>query len=355
MPAASGETSLQPAAPRWRAIAVGGLGLAVLAGAAWKALRALRRAALRTRRVTIKSLFVYPIKGCRGHSVEQAELTKRGLKDDRVYMIVDEQWRMVTQRGAPRLALLHPDLPTAEGITLRSASGNSQPPLFVPNAALSLSGQRVQAKCWDDSIPAVDQGDKAADWLRAFLGKDGLRLVRIDDEAAHRPCDAAFGVGESAFSDGFPILVSSQASLEDVAGRVSALPIGIERFRPNVHVDGCRAWEEDEVRAISFGGAGGAGPGQAAAATLSLVKPCSRCSVPGVDPATAERAEGGEPRRTLMAHRSGRALSRSSAGPHREFFGRSKNLEEVFFGQNALPRFEAGARLAVGDVGVVRY
>eukprot|EP00929_Paragymnodinium_shiwhaense_P043378 TRINITY_DN22309_c0_g3_i1.p1 TRINITY_DN22309_c0_g3~~TRINITY_DN22309_c0_g3_i1.p1 ORF type:complete len:370 (+),score=22.79 TRINITY_DN22309_c0_g3_i1:62-1111(+) len=301
----------------------------------------------RTKQVTITSLFVYPVKGCRGHSVQQAELTPLGLKHDRLYMIIDEKKHFVSQRQVQGLACIHPDMPTEAGITLRCApecaADKTQPPLFVPR----LAGRSTcTTQVWSDSVPAVDQGDAAAKWLQDVTGKQGVRLVYLATDAK-RVTDSKFGVGITGFSDGFPVLFTSQESVNDLRRRVgSSVSFGVQRFRTNVHVAGCRAWEEDEIRSVTFQGSG--------TTTLSLVKPCSRCQVPTINQATADRTKGGEPIFSLRLFRSGCNLFKS-ATLHKTFFTDPSMKDEVFFGQNALPEFTPGATLRVGDVGDVSF
>lgn len=333
---------------RWPAAVLGGACASVILGAAAYGLHNIVRIIRRTRKVRVEGLFVYPIKGCRGHSLQRAELTPLGLKDDRLYMIVDAKGSFLTQREAPRMAMIHPDMPTEGGITLRAfaddpVSGVPPAPLFVK---LVRSGDAPvkRVTIWEDTVPAVDQGDAAAEWLQTFLGKEGVRLVR-KLWYARRPVDANFGAGETGFSDGFPALVTSQASVEDVNERTKGVEIGIDRFRTNVHVSGCRPFEEDEMRTLNF---------ENGKAQFKLVKPCGRCSVPCVEPDTGVRTKGGEPSRTLRSFRSGADLQRN-AMLHKAHFAKNENKEEVFFGQNALVSFTSGAVLEVGDFAQVNY
>ncbi|CAE8591264.1 unnamed protein product [Polarella glacialis] len=309
---------------------------------AWQNLR-------RTKDIRIACLFVYPVKGCRGHALAQAELTPWGLKNDRLYMIVNSEREFFTQRQVPHMALIHPDLPTSVGITLRAVERLiSKQPLFVP----LLSNDLVTVKVWDDSVEAWDQGDEVAAWLADVLGHAGVRLVRFCDTSL-RVTDPRYGYGETAFSDGFPVLVTSTASVEELRRRCAKSQgcpdVGIERFRPNIHIKGCHPFEGDEMPAITFA---------SGAVRLPLVKPCSRCSVPGVDPATGIRnaQQGGLVLRTLLSFRSGRWLWWTNR-LHSSFFSKSSRADESFFGQNAHVQFVgSGVRsvmLAVGDEGVV--
>lgn len=296
------------------------LGAGALISAVVLGLRALRRL-WQASEVKITGLFVYPIKGCRGHALPCAELTHWGLKGDRTYMVVTSSGDFVTQRQVPRMCLIQPGLPTVEGIQLQTVVPEGPAPLFVPLVGEATCPTKL-VKVWSDLVPAVDQGDAAASWLQNFLGQEDLRLVRIAD-SAHRSTDATFGPGETAFADGFPVLLASQASIDDVSWR-SGLKVGADRFRPNIVVTGCSAFEEEEIRSISFEGS----------AQLSLVKPCSRCTVPTINQSDASRSRGGEPLRTLRRYRSGQQLART-ARLHRDFF--SEHLDEAYWGMNVRP------------------
>lgn len=319
----------------------------------------MRRRLRRARRLRIEALYVYPIKGCRGHALPCVELTRWGLKDDRHYVVVNAKDVFVSQRELPRMALIHPDLPTAAGLRLRAVArdgaDNSKcalpAPLLVPRRTEADGAPRL-VRIWDDDVPGVDQGDVAARWLQSFLGKEGLRLMLVAD-SARRATSLEYGVGETAFADGFPILLTSQASIDDVNRRLRGVAVSLDNFRPNVHVSGCGPFEEDEVPAVAFHRSGGRLDG-AAAVRLRLVKPCSRCTVPNVRPRTGEREASEEPLRTLRVYRSGERLRRT-AGLHRAFFAHPKHKREAYFGQNVLLEFTPGAMLAVGDEGEVEW
>jgi uncharacterized protein YcbX len=143
----------------------------------------------------------------------------------------------------------------------------------------------VRATVWNDEVAAYDMGDLCAQWFSDFLGRP-LRLVRFDPEhkrlSDHR-WTGAFDA-ENAFADGFPILVSSVAAIDELNRRLRAqglADVTMARFRPNLVLDGLDAHGEDALDEIAF--ATDDGP-----VRLKLVKPCARCSIPDVDPVTAD-------------------------------------------------------------------
>ena len=109
-----------------------------------------------------------------------------------------------------------------------------------------------------------------------------------------------------AFADGFPLLLISQASLDDLSARVGR-PLEMLRFRPNLVVQGSAAFAEDSWKRIRIG-----------ALEFEVVKGCSRCVLTTIDPQTGERSADREPLTTLKTYR--------------------ERDGEVYFGQNLLPR-----------------
>ena len=183
---------------------------------------------------------------------------------------------------------------------------------------LDFAGPRGEVTVWRDRVSAFDQGDEPAAWISALLGRDA-RLVRIDP-AARRRCDPAWTAdaeAHSRFSDGYPLLVVSRASLDDLNSRLPA-PLPMDRFRPNLVLDGLPPYGEDEVHEFTAEGI-----------RLRVVKPCTRCSITTTDQAAGVVA-GDEPLRTLKSYRWDAAL------------------HGVTFGQNTIVIEGAGSTLEAG-------
>lgn len=228
--------------------------------------------------VTLTALHVHPIKSCGGTAPAEALLTETGLELDRAWMAVDAQGRFVTQRQVPRMALIQTTL-SAREMVLRA------PGMLAWSVPIDEVGARRQVTVWNDEVAAFDMGDAVAQWFSDFLGQP-LRLVRFDP--ANKRLASAQWTGpieaEAAFSDEYPLLVTSQASLDELNRRIAttgAAPVTMQRFRPNLVLSGLDAHGEDHLDEIHF--ATPDGP-----VRLKLVKPCARCSIPDVDPLTAE-------------------------------------------------------------------
>jgi len=228
--------------------------------------------------VRIAALNVYPVKSCAGIALDEALLIETGIEFDRAWMVVDADGRFVTQRELPRMALIRPTLRT-EDMVLRAPG----------MLALHLSLNAVEAPCrvtvWRDQVAAYDMGDLSAQWFSDFLGRR-VRLVRFDP--AHKRLSNRNWTGEikaeNAFSDGYPILVASVAGLDELNRRLAAGghdAVTMARFRPNLVIDGVESNGEDHLDEIAFDTPDGP-------VRLKLVKPCARCPIPDVDPATGE-------------------------------------------------------------------
>lgn len=239
---------------------------------------------------------------------------------DREWMVVDRDGRFLTQREHPALALVRTEL-RDEALTLR-ADGAS--PLRIPLEARERASSEVVV--WRSRVRGFDEGPIAGDWLSARLGA-AVRLVRFD-RSLPRPCNEAYAGDSGAhtlFADGYPLLVVGSASLDELNARLDergAPSLPMDRFRPNLVLDGLDAHAEDHLDTITI-----------AAVTLRLVKPCTRCQVTTTDQATG--AVGVEPLRTLAGYRTD------------DRFG------GVTFGMNAIVVGEGA--IAVGDAARVEY
>lgn len=228
----------------------------------------------------VRSLFVYPVKSCRGIAVESARLVERGFELDRRWMIADERGRFLTQRELPRLALIGTRLAGDAIVLCAPGVGELELPVVAPSSA-----PRMRVRVWSD------QGDAqvyrpASEWLGAFLGQPARAVYMPDDvrRPVSRAPDAIVG-----FADAYPLLCVGHASLEALNRRL-AQPIGMERFRPNLVVAGGEPHAEDTWQSLEVG-----------EVALEAAKLCDRCAVVTVDPATGER--GREPLATLAEYR----------------------------------------------------
>lgn len=312
----------------------------------------------------ITSLTIYPIKSCRGIFVSEAQVVPGGLRYDRRYMLVDAQGRMVTGRKVPELLTLETQLLSEERLLVR---GEGQTPLELSLEPEGELGEELPVSVWSDA-PHAALHPRGSAWFRQCLGRE-LRLVFLPDTQLRQVNPQRAQIGDVvSFADAYPLLVTNEASLAELNRRLgertreslaarprassdseqssceradsralsssraqeensplspshSSRPLGMERFRPNVVVEGGGAFDEDTWKKVHLGGL----PGMVA-------KLCDRCVITTVDPQTGRR--GREPLRTLATFR--------------------KWDGAVWFGANFVPDQAAlPAQLRVGDQVVV--
>ena len=276
----------------------------------------------------VVALTIYPVKSLQGISLNDAQLGVRGLAHDRNWMIVDDDGNFVTQRQIPKMATIRVAL-SDQSLVL---SIDDVDDLKVP-LQLETSVQR-DVVVWGDQCKALDAGDEASTWLTAVLGEykgQKLHLVRFADDT-RRNVDPNYLQDEeahTAFSDGFPFLIATEASLDALNQQLrerGSSPVGMERFRPSIvlrGIDGAgQPFAEDGWRQVRE---------QNGAYELGIRKPCQRCKITTVDQQTGQISEPAEPLRTLAAMNT------------------QPTLKGAFFGQNAILSSGEGVTIAVGD------
>jgi uncharacterized protein YcbX len=247
---------------------------------------------------TITDLFVYPVKSTRAVAKSNVRITGTGFEWDRQWMAINANGVFLSQRTHPQLARIVPEV-TANALVLTAPN---LPPLQLPH---SNQGERVAVRVHRDACVGVDQGATANEWMSRALG-ESVRLVRVPPDPLRRANPAFAGTVSApmGFADGYPVLVCNRASLDDLNGRMpEAIPM--ERFRPNIVLEGLPAWAEDRIDSIQVGDL-----------TLRLVKPCVRCTIPSVDQQTG--------------------LASTDPAPVLKTFRFSKALLGITFGENAV-------------------
>ncbi|MBC9725381.1 MOSC domain-containing protein [Streptomyces sp. TRM68367] len=264
----------------------------------------------------LQSIHVHPVKAFRGLAPRDAVVEPWGLAGDRRWVVIDDGGKVVTQRQQPRLALAAAELLPGGGVRL-SAPGMDALTVPVPEAAGTVPVVMPRDKV--EGVPAEDPAAHA--WCSAYLGAD-VRLVHMDDPATRRPVDPEYArPGETvSFADGYPLLVTTVASLDALNSLIARGdhapegPLPMNRFRPSLVVAGTEAWAEDGWPGIAVG-----------EVAFRVAKPCGRCVVTTTHQGTAER--GREPLHSL--------------GRHRRIGGK------LVFGQNLVPLSRGTVR--VGD------
>lgn len=256
--------------------------------------------------VTIRGLYVYPIKSCAGIALESANISAAGVQWDRQFILVDAAGNMMTQRTVPRMVLVHPTLQPELDQMVLNAPGVSALTLSLREAAPDEKTIAVQV--WSGRPLGAAVSAEADRWFSEVLGQP-CRLLRLHCQSQRRVSsdfpdawqerhqdwrplntrEKTFG-----FADGFPFLITNTASLDALNQKLASknvAPVDMIRFRPNIVLDGLPEYEEDYIFGLD------AGP-----LHFALVKPCPRCPIPNVNPETAAVAD--EPGITLMQTRS---------------------------------------------------
>ncbi len=265
--------------------------------------------------IEISELAIYPVKSCAQLQVTAAKVDSFGLHMDRRWMIVDDSGKFLTQRQLAQMCLISVSL-ISNGVILNA------PDMSPCTVTVTNLERTQQVIVWDDQCNGMDCGDEAASWLSTFL-QQACRLVYFPEEE-YRQVDLDFAQqgDRTAFSDGFPFLLISEASLQDLNTRIlqsgSQASLEMRRFRPNIVVKGCEAFAEDKWKKIQIGDI-----------ILRVVKPCKRCVIPTIDPDTG--IKGDEPLKTLRTYR--------------------KQDKKILFGQNVIAEsmgeFEVGMAVKI--------
>jgi uncharacterized protein len=260
----------------------------------------------------LSEIYIYPVKSLGGIRLEKAEITDRGLQYDRRWMLIDENNRFISQREYPQLALFSVEIQNNDLVITDRKSGKT---LTVSNSPIQPNTPSINVTVWDDEVEAWEVSKIANDFFTEALGMP-VRLVYMHEES-HRKTDANYSLkGDeiTSFSDGYPILIIGQTSLDDLNNRLEE-PITINRFRPNFVFTGGTEFEEEEWHEFTVGGIRFFG-----------VKPCARCVMTTIDPFTGEK-KGKEPLLTLNRYR--------------------KAGNKILFGQNVL--ISQLGKISVGD------
>ncbi len=256
----------------------------------------------------LSEIWIYPVKSLGGVRLAEAQVLERGLALDRRWLVVDQAGKALTQRKFRAMALI--DVALADDgfwLTQRSSPDDRFFVSFEP-----VTKENILVRVWDDTVKAVTVDPAADAWLSKYIGKE-VRLVHMPENAA-RPVDPKYAQADEnvSFADAYPLLVISQASLDDLNMRL-AQPVTMRRFRPNLVVTGTAPYAEDTWTTLRIG-----------TADFVTTEACSRCIMTTIDPVTAE--PGREPLKTLMGYR--------------------KQADDIMFGMNLLAR---EGRISEGD------
>ncbi len=259
--------------------------------------------------LTISELYIYPIKSLGGVALDKATLTERGFEHDRRWMLVNADNQFISQREVNAMALLKVQL-TGQGLLITNIGvpGEEMHIPFLPTIT-----ETEMVTVWSSRCRAQRVSDEADAWFSKQLGFP-CKLVYMPD-TTRRYVDGRYAHNKeiTGFSDGYPLLLIGQASLDDLNNRLET-PLPMNRFRPNIVFTGGAAFQEDYMKHFMINGI-----------TFFGVKPCARCVITTINQQTAEKAK--EPLKTLSTYRM-------------------KN-KKIYFGQNLL--HQGTGVVSIGD------
>lgn len=253
---------------------------------------------------------IYPVKSLGGISLKSSIVEEKGFINDRRWMLVDGNGVFLSQREHPKMARLKVNL-TKESLIV-SAGAESISIAFSPkNDALT------SVKVWSSRVKAFVYEDEVNQWFSDRIGVR-CRLVKMPEDAK-RIVSPGYAVRKYkdtvSFADGYPYLLISRESLDDLNSKLEK-PLPMNRFRPNIVLEGADAFAEDDWKKIRIG-----------ETVFHVVKPCARCVMTTIDQQTGEK-DGNEPLKTLAEYRNRKG--------------------KVIFGQNLIAE-NTGKTLKVGD------
>lgn len=259
--------------------------------------------------IQVSQLYIYPIKSLGGISLSSVNITDRGFQYDRRWMLIDKDNQFLTQRELATMALIQVEI-RENGLKVFHNKNEND---FIIIPFTPVKSERVETNIWGVPCRPVLVSDDADKWFSAALGT-GCRLVYMDDDTEVM-IDERYNIDNrlTSFSDGFPILMISQASLHDLNSKATeAVPMN--RFRPNLVISGADAFEEDSMNKFEINGI-----------TFYGAKPSARCVVTTIDQSTT--AKGKEPLKTLATYRS--------------------MNNKIYFGENVIAASEG--KISIGD------
>ncbi|KAL4911090.1 hypothetical protein BDW74DRAFT_5614 [Aspergillus multicolor] len=285
----------------------------------------------------IISLRVYPIKSCRGFETPSTKQCMTGLDLDRRWMLVDEKTHVfLTIRQIPEMTLINTGLSEdGESLLLSVSTPKSENDSGSESDSESIAIPAHPTEAWLAQHTTLADDIKIWDTTTdGYIYNADVGVNALFSKFLSRPVVLVYKgptprvlkgngdprvlgrVQDTNFPDVLPVLIASQASIEELNDRLRAQgheEISIERFRPNIIIRGHKggAWVEDSWKTVRIG----AEPASASASeeslekgvgseglTYDIVARCGRCQVPNVDPVTAEKHKT-QPWDTLMSYR----------------------------------------------------
>jgi len=248
---------------------------------------------------TLSRLYIHPVKSMRVIGLTHALADASGLAFDRVFMVTQPDGTFITARQFPQMVRFLPS-PLTDGLHLTAPDGSNAVIRFA-----DFAPDAAPTEVWGNHFTALIAPAAINQWLSGFFDREvQLRWVGTNPTRRVKRHEEV----PLSFADGFPYLLTNEASLRDLQQRCPA-SVQMEQFRPNLVVTGAQAWEEDSWKVVRIGDV-----------VFDVVKPCSRCIFTTVSPERGQKHPAGEPLATLQKFRT------------------AQDNGDVDFGQNLIAR-----------------
>ena len=260
--------------------------------------------------LTVSGLYIYPIKSLGGISLDEAVIKERGFEHDRRWMLIDKDNRFLSQREHPAMALMDVKIDGNGFVITHKIKPGGNKLLIGFN---EHTNEKLAVSVWDDVCMSYAVGKEKDEWFSDMLGIE-CRLVYMPEDTL-RYVDEQYAHNKeiTSFSDGYPLLLIGQASLDDLNERL-AEPVPMNRFRPSMVFTGGYPYQEDDMKHFRINDVSFAG-----------VKLCARCVMTTIEQSTGIKSK--EPLVTLAKYR--------------------RDGNKILFGQNVL--FNGYGKVSVGD------
>lgn len=233
--------------------------------------------------MNVTELNIYPIKSTRQVKLDKSIVLSTGLAHDREWLLIDQNQELITARAYPRL------------LQVQSQVANNKLKITKPLESFTFkaeeNGETMTFQFFNEQLSGIPYAEAASQWFSDFLG---ISCQLIHQSDVFRPMLEKRGgqTGDRVnYGDEGPILLISQASLDDLNSRLES-PVTMGHFRPNIVVDGTEPYAEDQWKQVRIG-----------ECEFKVAQVCRRCVFTTIDPKTQEKDKKGEPLRTLAGYR----------------------------------------------------
>lgn len=236
--------------------------------------------------ISVTHLYTYPIKSTIGNNSNSASVTPRGLQYDRQWGLFDKAGVAVTGRKFQDLLRVGTEI--SNGNLKISLDGE----LVFNVGVIPTSEEEIPARVFSGQTHGISVSAEIDSWFSDLIQHE-CRLLHMTSDIIRPVLPKHAGQeGDSVhFADQCPILLVSEASMNDLNGKLDQA-IDHRNFRPNIVISGNTAFTEDEWKQIRIG-----------ECTFTINQSCERCVFTTIDLDTRQKHPKQEPLRTLLTYR----------------------------------------------------